>query len=148
MASKERRSETSSKSEVQTLLRKRVRIRERVVVALNDTIFAAWIGRHLRRLGWGVHLARSAVHARQLTAEFSPRVVVLDTQLPDETGWLTCEKMIRHDPTVKVVLVASEPGLGAKAFAQFVGAAVLIHQEEGVQTLIDEIVSQTEIVAK
>jgi CheY-like chemotaxis protein len=148
MAGQARGSRNSSRGKMTVLLRKPVRIRERVVVALNDTIFAAWIGRHLRRLGWGVHLARSAAHARQLTAEFSPRVVVLDTQLFDESGWLTCEKMIRHDPTLKVVLVASEPEANGKAFAEFVGAGVLIGQEEGVQAVVDEIVNQTEIVAK
>ncbi len=143
MAGQERRNRFSSRSEMTTLLRKPVRIRERVVVALNDTILAAWIGRHLRRLGWGVHLARSAAAARRLTAEFSPRVAVLDTHLPDESGWLTCEKMIRDDPTLKVVLVASQPERGGPAFAEFVGAAALIRQEEGVQAVIDEIVSQS-----
>ena len=146
MAGQARRSRSSPRGEMTALLRKPVRIRERVVVALNDTIFAAWIGRHLRRLGWGVHLVRSAAHARQLIAEFSPRVAVLDTHLPDESGWLTCEKMIRDDPTLKVVLVASQPERGGPAFAEFVGAAVLIRQEDGVQAVIDEIVSQSEAV--
>ena len=139
MAGKDREG-FSSRSQMTALLRKSVGIRDRVVVALNDTVFAAWIARRLRRLGWGVHLARSAAEARRLTAEFSPQVVVLDTQLWDQSGWLTCEKILRYDPTLRVVLVASQRERDGDAFAEFVGAAAMIHQEDVVQALIDEIV--------
>jgi CheY-like chemotaxis protein len=140
MAGKERR-QGLSRVEMISLLRKRVRSRNRVVVSLNDTVFGAWIARRLRRLGWGVHLARSAEEARRLSREFSPQVVVLETRLPDETGWLTCEKILRDDPTIKVVLVASQPERKGQAFAEFVGAAALISQEDGVQALINEVVN-------
>ncbi len=140
MAGKERRQGFSSRTEMTTLLRNRIRTRDRVVVGLNDSILATWIARRLRRLGWGVHLARSAEEARRLTREFSPQVVVVETRLPDETGWLTCEKILRDDPTTKVVLVASQPERNGQAFAEFVGAAALISQEDGVQALIDQIV--------
>ena len=140
MAGKERRQGLFSRSEMTTLLRNRTRTRNRVVIGLNDTVFAAWVARRLRRLGWGVHLARSAGEVRQLTNEFSPQVVVLETRLPDETGWLACEKILRDDPTIKVVLVASERNGNGQAFAEFVGAAALISQEHGVQALIDQIV--------
>src|SRR5207249_7312096 len=100
------------------------------------------------RLGWGVHLARSAAAARRLSAEFSPRIVVLDTRLPDESGWLACEKMIRDDPTLKVVLVASSPERGGKAFGEFVGAAILIRHEDGVQAVIKEIVQDSAAIAE
>jgi DNA-binding response OmpR family regulator len=121
-------------------VRKPVRIRDRVVVALSDNVFAAWIARRLRRLGWGAHLAGSAAEARQLTAEVSPQVVVLDTRLLDESGWLTCEKILRDDPTIRVVLVASQREPNGQAFAEFVGAAALISQEQGAQAIVDEIV--------
>jgi CheY-like chemotaxis protein len=143
MAGMERRERFSSRLEITTLFRRRARIRDRLVLALNDTVLAAWIARRLRRLGWGVHLARSAVEARRLTAEFSPQVVVLDTRLPDESGWLTCEKILRDDPTIKVILVASQREQHGRAFANFVGAAALISQEGGVQALIDEIVEKS-----
>jgi CheY-like chemotaxis protein len=67
-------------------------------------------------------------------------VVVLDTQLPDQSGWLTCEKVLRDDPTLKVILLASEPERNGEAFAEFVGPAKLIRQAQGSQAVIDEIV--------
>ncbi len=125
------------------LLRRQIRIRERVVLSLNDTVFAAWIARHLRRLGWEVHMARSGGEARGLCQDLSPQVVVLDTRLQDQSGWLTCEKILRDNPTLKVILVASQPEPNGQAFADFVGPAKLIRQEEGIQAVIDEIVATT-----
>jgi DNA-binding NtrC family response regulator len=140
MVARERQNRFSRGSEAATLSRKPARIRERVVIGLNDTIFAAWLARHLRRLGWGVHITRTADEVRQLVGELSPQVVVLNTRHDDQSGWLTCEKILRDDATVKVVLVESEPEQDGQAFAEFVGAAALIRQGEGMQTLIDEIV--------
>lgn len=123
------------------LLRRAIRIRQRVVLGIDDTVFAAWIARRLRRLGWGVHLTRSGAEARRLCQEYSPQVVVLDTRLQDQSGWLTCEKIGRDDPTLKVILLDSKQEPNAAAFADFVGPAKLIRQEEGVQAIIDEIVA-------
>jgi FOG: CheY-like receiver len=117
------------------------RVRERVVLALNDTVLAASMGRQLRRLGWAVYLTRSGEEARQLSREYSPQVVVLDTRLQDQSGWLTCEKVLRDDPTLKVILFASQPEADGEAFAEFVGPAKLIHQGQGSQAVIDEIVA-------
>ena len=124
-----------------------VRVRERVVLALNDTVLAAWMGRQLRRLGWAVHSTASGEEARQLCREQSPQVVVLDTRLKDQSGWLTCEKILRDDPTLKVILFASLPERNAEAFAEFVGPAKLIPQAQGSQAVIDEIVATTSTVS-
>jgi len=129
------------------LRRRQIRIRERVVLSLNDSVFAAWIARQLRRLGWEVHMTRSGDEARRLCSELSPQVVVLDTRLQDQSGWLTCEKILRDDPTLKVILVASHPEPNGQAFADFVGPAKLIRQGEGIQVVIDEIVATTAPIA-
>jgi len=123
-----------------------VRLRERVVLALNDTVLAAWMGRQLRRLGWAVHSTRSGEEARQLCREHSPQVVVLDTRLKDQSGWLICEKVLRDDPTLKVILFASQSEANDEAFAQFVGPAKLIRQLQGSQAVIDEIVATASLV--
>ena len=138
----------STESETTTVSRKPVRIRELVVICLHDTVFAAWIARHLRRLGWGVHLARSADEVRRLIGELSPQVVVLDTCLDDQSGWLTCEKILRDNATLKVILVESEHERDSQAFAEFVGAAALVRQGDGMQALIDEIVEKPLTIRK
>ncbi len=138
----------SRNSKSATLLWRPARIRERVVVALNDTVFASWIARHVRRLGWGVHLTQSGSDARRLCQAHSPQVVVLDTQLPDQSGWLTCEKILRDDPTIKVILFASHSEPNENAFADFVGPARLIRQNEGIQAVVDEIVAKRATISE
>jgi ActR/RegA family two-component response regulator len=122
------------------------RIRQRVVIALRDTVFLAWLARRLRGLGWVVYSTQSGDQARQLCRQYSPQVAVLDTGLEDQSGWLTCEKIVREDPTVKVILLALRPEANSAAFADFVGKAKLIHQEDGIQAIINEVVGTTALV--
>src|SRR5205807_8268820 len=77
-----------------------------MILAYVDSAHAAKCGRYFRRLGWEVHLVASAAEARRLAATVHPQVTVLDTELPDESGWLTCAKLTHEDPTRKVVLLA------------------------------------------
>ncbi len=49
--------------------------------------------------------------------------------------------MLRDDPTLKVILFASQPEADGEAFAEFVGPAKLIRQAQGSQAVIDEIVA-------
>jgi DNA-binding response OmpR family regulator len=124
-----------------------IRVRERVVLALNDTVLAAWIARQLRRLGWAVHSTQSGEEARRLRREHSPQVVVLDIQLKDQTGWLTCEKILRDDPTLKVILFSSQSEINGEAFAEFLGSAKWIPQDQGSQAVINEIVATISAVS-
>ncbi len=79
-----------------------------MILAYADSAHAARCGRYFRRLGWEVHLVASAAEARKLAGNTNPRVIVLDTELPDESGWLTCAKLMNEDPNRRVILLAPE----------------------------------------
>jgi DNA-binding NarL/FixJ family response regulator len=113
--------------------------RPRLVLAHSDPGYAGSVCRFYRRLGWETHLASSAHEVRSLARRLSPEVVVLSTELPDESGWLTCDKLLHENPELKVVLVANRSTPRNRHFASFVGAAALVHEEAGVQTLADEV---------
>src|SRR5207248_6982855 len=81
--------------------------RPRLVLAYADSAHAALSARHFRRLGWEVHLASSGPDARRLASALTPEVVIIDTQLPDESGWLTCAKMMLENGAQKAVLVSA-----------------------------------------
>src|SRR5262245_61140382 len=100
----------------------RVRVGKRVVLAHSDLGFAALASRQLRRLGWDVYLAASGAEARSLTTTLQPSAVILQTDLPDESGWLLSEKLTRAEPTLKVLLVADRETPEQASFASFVGA--------------------------
>ncbi len=110
-----------------------------LVMAYGDSLYAALSGRHFRRLGWEVHLAGSGPELRRLVHALNPAVVVIDTDLRDESGWLTCDKLSRACPAPKVILVSPDPTDENRRLAEFVGAAALVCRGGGVQALVEEI---------
>jgi DNA-binding response OmpR family regulator len=114
-------------------------LRQRVVIAHEDPAYAALIGRHFRRLGWEVYGASSGPSARRLTRYLNPAAVVLDTDLTEESGWLTCDKLTRELPGPRVILVSKRTGAEQEAFAEFVGAMALVAQADGVPALVNEV---------
>ena len=67
-----------------------IRVQPCLVLAHPDPVYAAVVSRAFRRLGWDVCPAGTGPEARRLAQLLQAQLVVLDTQLPDETGWLTC----------------------------------------------------------
>jgi DNA-binding response OmpR family regulator len=102
------------------------------VLALADTQEAATTGRAFRLLGWDVYPARGGPEARRLARMLEAELVVLDAELRDESGWLTCDKLRRELP-VRVFIVADDAGPHQQALAYFVGAAAVLdrHQAPG-----------------
>jgi DNA-binding response OmpR family regulator len=113
--------------------------RPRLVLAYADSAHAVLSCRQLRRLGWEVHLTREGAEARRLSEAIDPAVVVLDTELHDESGWLTCAKLKLERPRLKVVLVGPAVTAEGERFATHVGAAALVSRSAGAASLIEEV---------
>src|SRR6516162_7335231 len=113
-------------------------IRPCLVLAHADPMYAALVRQIFLRLRWDVHTASSGTQARELAAELNPCLVVLDAELPDESGWLTCAKLTKEQPDLHVVLVADHIGRSSHAFAYYVGAAALVGRNDGLRALVDE----------
>ena len=109
-----------------------------LVLAHHSPAYAAQAGRAFRRLGWDVYTARSGPEARRLARMLAAEAVVLDTALPGESGWLTCEKLTGERPHVRAVLVAPEVGDQEERFAAFVGAGALLREADGPYALVPE----------
>jgi ActR/RegA family two-component response regulator len=110
-----------------------------LVLASADSRFAAASGRHFRRLGWEVHLASCGGEARRLARSFAPAAVVIDTELRDESGWLSCDKLTRELPGQRVILVGPSPSPEDQRRAVFVGATALVPRDRGPAALADEV---------
>lgn len=78
-----------------------------LVLGYTRSDFASRWGRFFRRQGWEVHLAADAAEARRLSNVLTPTAVVLDVEMPDESGWLASAKLTFEHPDAKVVLVGS-----------------------------------------
>jgi CheY-like chemotaxis protein len=114
-----------------------------MVVAYADSAHAALSARQFRRLGWEVHLASSGPDARRLATALTPEVVILDTLLPDESGWLTCAKLMLGSGAQKVVLVSADATDEEQRLAESVGAAALVSRETGVPALVGEVMNMS-----
>ena len=112
--------------------------RPHVVVAHSDTAYVLGVARAFRRHGWEVAIAAVGQEVRRLAALHSARLVVLETNLPDESGWLTCAKLnVGGDPAT-VILVAEDEADCDGEFAQFAGAARIVTRDEGLDPLLEE----------
>jgi len=113
--------------------------RPRLVLGYVDSVHASQCARYFRRQGWEVHLIPSGVDTRRLVLDSPPRVVILDTELPDESGWLTAAKILLDRPEQVVFLVGRERTDANERFASFVGAAGFLARDESPVTLAEEI---------
>jgi ActR/RegA family two-component response regulator len=116
-----------------------VRLCRCLVVAHTDPAYTVALARGLRRRGWEVHIAATGPTVRRLVRELSPAVVVLGTELVDESGWLTCAKLIEEFPELRVILVDTDPVAQDHQFAAFAGASALVKQGNGTAGLLREL---------
>ncbi|HLN31290.1 MAG TPA: response regulator [Gemmataceae bacterium] len=114
-------------------------LRESIVLALPDVTFAVRVSRQLRHQGWEVYLAASGIDARRLSAALQPQLVVLDTDLPDESGWLSCAKLTCLGPGHKVFLLSSRTSARRAALARFVGALALVSSAAGGAAVAEQV---------
>ena len=113
--------------------------RPRLVLGYVDSVRASQCARYFRRQGWEVQLIPSGVDARRLVLDSPPRVVILDTELPDESGWLTAAKILLDRPEQIVFLVGPERTEANERFASFVGAAGFLTRDESPVAWAEEV---------
>ncbi len=107
-----------------------------LILAHADPAYAAQVVRAFRRHGWDVYPAQNGPEVRRLARMLEPQLVLLQADLPEESGWLTCDKLTSEWPDCKVVLVSAEPTPSRAAFASFVGAAALVDRKDGLAALL------------
>jgi DNA-binding response OmpR family regulator len=110
-----------------------------LIVAHPDATYSALVSRSFRRQGWDVYAARSGPEARRLACMMQADLMVMATDLELESGWLTCEKVTRDVPHVKVVLVGDATERQNVELARFVGAVTLVDQRDSVQEIVEDV---------
>src|SRR5436305_15281787 len=93
----------------------------RVVVGLPEGTLAAAATERLRQRGWHVWRAATAGELRRLAWRHFPAVAVLPAEGGEESGALTCAKLRRAQPRLRVLLVGADDAR-RRALARFVGA--------------------------
>jgi ActR/RegA family two-component response regulator len=115
-----------------------------LVLAHADEVYGMRACRSFRSMGWEAHQADTGAEARSLARQLCPNLVILDTQLDGESGWLTCDKLTREMPRLKVLLLGYAPPAQGNNFAEFVGATALIDRLDGLLAILHEFADQVE----
>jgi DNA-binding response OmpR family regulator len=115
------------------------RRRPHVIIAHSDAAYAAGVARAFRRHGWAVASTVSGPEARRLASALAADLVVLEADLPEESGWLTCAKLNVGVDRPPVILVTADDGARAEEFAQFAGAARFVTCAQGADPLLEEV---------
>ena len=110
-----------------------------MVLAYADSARAALNARHFRRLGWEVHQTASGPEARRLVSALRPQVVIMDTELRGESGWLTCAKLTLVGPVPRIILVDNQLTPLRREFAEMVGATAIIPAQAELPALLTEV---------
>jgi DNA-binding response OmpR family regulator len=110
-----------------------------LILAHADAAYCAQITRTFRRHGWDVYPAQTGPQVRRLTRMLQPELVVMQADLPGESGWLTCDKLTGEFPAIKVVLVAADLTPLRADFADFVGADALVSRLDGAAALLPRV---------
>ncbi len=109
-----------------------------ILLAHPDPCYISRASQAFRACGWDVQTARTALEVRRLVRKLPPAAVVLAAQLREESGWLTCDKLVRQQPGLKVFLVEANPTAESYQFAEFVGAAGVLPEADDASLLVDE----------
>ena len=82
----------------------------RTLLAIDDdAVLLGLIGRFLKRKGWGYEKAMTGEEGLKKARESKPDVVLLDVELPDETGWNVC-RSLKQDAALRSVPVVMISG--------------------------------------
>jgi hypothetical protein len=102
----------------------------RMVVCLGTMPNAPVIERYFQERGWKVQAAASGAQARQFVRECCEPVVLLAEESNEESGWLTCWKVLSDQPNARVCVIGPRPAEEGARLAKLVKAAAYIPESE------------------
>lgn len=110
-----------------------------LIVGHEDEGFISRVCQQFLQLGWEVFPAGSPEEVRRLADDLRPSVVILPTQFQEESGWLTCAKLVREHPGHRVILVGDYCTPDLQRYTSFVGASALLGLDSSMRSLVDEV---------
>lgn len=96
------------------------------LVVDDDADIVEFVSKVVRARGYEVRCAYDGDEALVLAKRFPPDVMFLDINLPNQDGWLVCNKLKLQTPSMQIVLITGETREDLYRFASFVCADDLI----------------------
>jgi hypothetical protein len=114
-------------------------VNRRLIVGHEDGGFISRVSHQFEQLGWDVYPASSPDMVRKLAGELPASVVILPTQFQEESGWLTCAKLVHEHPGHRVILVGDYCTPDLQRYTSFVGGSALLGLGNSMRSLVDEV---------
>jgi CheY-like chemotaxis protein len=121
--------------------------RPRLLMAYSDSAHASRCVRQFRRLGWEVHMVASGALVQRLAIELMPDAIVIDVDLPDESGWLSAAKILLVQPSQRIILLADSFDANERERARSLGVVGMVRREDGMGDLTALVVNRQVSVA-
>jgi CheY-like chemotaxis protein len=110
--------------------------RPELILCHRDPRHAPLLGEAFRQRGFRVHAVGSGREARALAQHLVSPTILLGTEHPEESGFLTCAKLHAEQPHLRIFLVAPVVTPERRRFAAFVGAAGLLGPQDDPRAVV------------
>ncbi len=117
----------------------------RLIVGHIDDGFVARVCRHFQEMGWDVFPAETADEVRRQAAVAPASIVILPTAFHEESGWLTCAKLVREHPEHRIILVGPYTTPTLQRYTNFVGGTALLGLDSSMRSLVDEVYAAAQL---
>ena len=99
----------------------------RMILCLGNLPGMAVIERYFQERGWRIHLAGSGNEAREAAYALEATAAIVAEYAPnEESGWLTCWKLLSGKPKMNIVIVGDRDVDEGSRLADFVGASAYV----------------------
>ena len=106
------------------------------ILLVEDDSLIEVVGAALTRQGYKYDTAHTGDEALEKAYRLKPQVVLLDTHLPGQSGYLVAGKLKIAAPSPKIILMTSLPRGQSDRMAQFVGADAILHKPFAIAKLL------------
>jgi len=95
----------------------------RILLVDDDTVFTAVMARGFERRGFHCHECHSAESALEACTRFAPSHILLDLNMPDESGLVALPALIQAAPNARLVVLTGYSSIATAVEATRAGAS-------------------------
>jgi DNA-binding response OmpR family regulator len=100
----------------------------RILIAEDDSVFAAALAAALSREGYAVDVAATGDEALDLAHAHRPDLVLLDLLLPGQSGFLVAAKLRLSHQVPKIICITALPRGNSDRWAIYAGVDAILHK--------------------
>ncbi len=113
--------------------------RSRILLVEDDELLLEVMAEALKRAGHSFTTARTGDEAVEQAYRLRPEIVLLDIDLPGQSGYLVAAKLKVTNPSPKVIFVTALPRGQSDRVAAFLGVDGILHKPFTMQKLLSSV---------